>query len=228
MTSQNTSHDWRRLAREKLGFPDLEATERDEIVTELAGHLEDQYEHVCSEGLAESGSIARVLGDVDDWDELARNIWRARQKEGDMNQRTKSIWIPGLVSLTAASAVLALLQRTGVEPHIIWLRSGLAFMLYIPWLVTLPFFGALGAYSSRRAGGRVAERLAAGLFPSVGVLGFLFVAMLAAPFMERQLDVHFLVIGIAVYISNWVGLPALALLLGVAPFLPDAKLRPLP
>jgi hypothetical protein len=40
-----------------------------------------------------------------------------------MNHRTKSIWIPGLITLISTSAALAMLQGGRVEPHVTWFRG---------------------------------------------------------------------------------------------------------
>lgn len=58
-----------------------------------------------------------------------------------MSERTKRLWFHGFAVLTAASMMLAVLQSLG-EPRIMWLKlDGLACLLYIPWMIALPFFG---------------------------------------------------------------------------------------
>jgi hypothetical protein len=109
MTFDNLEWSWHQLPTERLDTLDLDTAEREEIVSELAGHLEDLYEQYREQGLPESCAITGALDEVSDWRELGRKIRRARREENEMNQRTKAVWIPGLISLTVASGVLALL-----------------------------------------------------------------------------------------------------------------------
>jgi hypothetical protein len=218
--------DWREFAREKLGSLDVSAREREEIVAELAAHFEDLGQHNRERGLSESCAMTAALNQVSDWRELSRKIRRARQKENAMNQRTKAVWIPGLISLALASGVLALLQVWGVRPHIVWMRSGLAVLFYIPWLVAHPAFGAIGAYISRRNGGARPERLAAGVLPAAAMVAafcFFFCVQIVRNAITSGDEVTFL--GLSLCIASWAVVPGFALALGTLPFLRDPKPR---
>ena len=136
-----------------------------------------------------------------------------------MNQRTKAIWIPGLISLTVASSALALLQVWGVRPHIVWMRSGLALLFYIPWLVAQPVFGAVGAYISRHNGGSLSERLTAGLLPAAGMLPVFCLAFCSA--LAHRITLG----GLTVCIAAWVVVPGIALAVGTLPFLRNGRLQ---
>ncbi len=226
MTFDNLVRDWHELAAEKLDTLHLDTAEREEIVSELASHLEDLYEQYREQGQPESRAVRCALNEVSDWRELGRKIRRARRKENEMNQRTKAVWIPGLVSLTVASGVLALLQVWGVRPHIVWMRSGLALLFYIPWLVAQPAFGAIGAYISRRNGGDWRERLTAGLLPAAAMAAAFcvgFCVQIALNAITNGHEISF--IGIGLYVVLWVAVPGFALALGALPFLGDARVR---
>jgi hypothetical protein len=229
MSAKRPAPNWRDLVRKKLACVDLDPSEFEEIAYELATHVEDLYERYREEGLSESEAVSGALNEVSDWRELGHNIRRARQKEKEMNQRTKVIWIPGLVTIALASGVLALLQLWDVRPHIVWMRSGLALLFYVPWLVAQPVFGAIGAYLSRRVGGNRNERLLAGIFPSIAML-LTFSVMLAIGTVlsifgvgDRISTTTF--IGLGFYIALWVIVPGLALGLGALPFLGEPKRR---
>jgi hypothetical protein len=220
--------DWGALVRERLGGLELTPAQEEEIVAELAGHLEDLYEGRRAQGLGESQAfeaVGRALDEVANWRRLARKIHRAKREEENMNNRTKSLWLPGLVSLAAANAFLMILQRAGLQPHFIWLRSGPALMLYLRWLIALPLFGALSTYLSRRAGGQPLARLAAGLFPSIILLGLFCLLLVGGLIVDRQVRGTLTLIGFATGVGNWVLLPGAALLLGALPFLKAPKLR---
>lgn len=222
MNSQVTP-DWQKLVREKITNLRLSPSQGNEIVAELASHLEECYEQYRKRGLSEARAVNAALEEVSNWRRLRGNIRRARLQEDEMNQRTKAVWIPGLVTGVLASGVLALLQVWGVRPHIVWMRSGLALLFYIPWLVAQPLFGAAGAYVSRRLGGTRNERLVAATFPSIATL-FTFCVMLAIMaglniFTLGDPITHFRFVGLALYILLWAVIPGLALALGAVPFL---------
>ena len=86
-----------------------------------------------------------------------------------MNHRTRSLWLPALVTFFGASISLTLSQLLKLEPHIVWVGK-VAFWFYWPWLATLPLFGALGARLSQRAHGQTYSRLMAALSPALVML----------------------------------------------------------
>lgn len=218
--------DWRRMVDDHLPARCLTRDERDEIAAELASHLEEVYETHRANGIPDPEAARRARTEVPDWKVLARRIENARHQEGFVNHRTTSVWIPGLVSLTLASGSLALLQVWGVRPHIVWTRSGLALLFYIPWLVAQPVFGAVAAYMSRQNGGKWHERLTASLIPAAGMVGAFCVAVCAAIAVNRAGDGHDITaIGLSLYILSWAAVPGLALALGALPFLGGQKLE---
>jgi len=133
-----------------------------------------------------------------------------------MNHRTKSLWLPALLTFFGASISLTLSQLLKLEPHIVWVGK-VAFWFYGPWLATLPLFGALGARLSQRAHGQTYSRLMAALSPA---LVMLIVMLLLLPWGLAIDGVHFLqLVSYGLGLLNWVALPAVALLLGALPFL---------
>jgi hypothetical protein len=217
--------DWLSLVRGHLAARHLASDERDEIATELASHLEEIYEAHRANGVSEPEAALRTRTEVPNWRVLARRIENARCQEGFVNHRTMSVWIPGLVSLTLASGLLALLQDWGVPPHIVWTRSGLALLFYIPWLVAQPIFGAVAAYISRKNGGAWHERLTASLIPAAGMVGAFCVAVCAAIALNLTGDGHEInAIALSLYVLSWAAVPGLTLALGALPFLGGVKL----
>ena len=225
-------HDWATLVRERLGRLDLAPEQKKEIVAELAAHLDDCYEEQRGQGLSETKAMQHALDEVCGWRKLARKIQRAKREEEIMNYRTKSIWLPGLVSLTAASVSLAVFQFIGWQPRILWMKEiPVPLFVYLPWLVLLPLCGAAGAYLSRRAGGERPTRVLAGLFPSIVMLGafclILVVEFLMSLFVDRRaIELRFLAHHFAILwllLLSWVVLPGVLLLLGALPFLRARK-----
>jgi hypothetical protein len=67
-----------------------------------------------------------------------------------MKQRVQQLWIPGFLTFTLSTVFLMTFQKLGFRPRVIG-DDPRAVLFYIPWLASLPFCGALGAYLSFRA-----------------------------------------------------------------------------
>ncbi len=213
--------DWQELVRERLSGRGL--TSDQQVVSELAAHLEDLYEEERVRGVNETDANRRALDEVADWRRLSRKIRHSKQEEGQMNDRTRSLWIPGLASLTGAMGILMLMNRIGIEPRIFWYGSMAGLELYLPWLMVLPVFGGLGAYLSQRANGQFKARLAAALFPAIVLFGFLCLGIIISAAIERHLPWRMLPVLFALTVFNWVLLPGAALLLGALPFMRSSE-----
>src|SRR5690349_14003178 len=98
-------HDWKQVLRVQLKIGDAAASPKleDEIVAELASHLEELYEQSLAEGLSEKDAFALCAAQVQQAQGSLRQITRAKFKEGSMNYRTRTIWLPGLLTLTLSS-----------------------------------------------------------------------------------------------------------------------------
>jgi hypothetical protein len=211
--------NWRQKVRQNLGACNLPRAFADEVVVELALHLAEAYEEARAIGLPDDSAVNVALEQGGDWRALARNIGRAKSEEDSMNHRTKSLWLPALITLLGASASLALSQHVGVRPHLVWVGNA-ALSLYWAWLATLPIFGALGAYLSRRAQASCWARLAAGLAPALVMLT---VMGLILPWGLAMDGAHFFrLVSFGLGLTNWVAIPSAALLVGVVPFLDQA------
>jgi len=208
--------DWKKLARKRLFRSGLRHGTREDVVTELATHLDETYEQALSKGLTQTAAIKIALQEVEDWSVLAAEIDAARSREGAMNHRTKSVWLPALITLFGASVSLASTQFIGLQPQQVWVGNmGMTF--YWPWLASLPIFGAVGAYMSRRAAGQTWLRLAAGLAPALVMLVVMFLILPWGLFLD---GFHFFrLVHFGLGLINWVGIPAAALLVGALPFL---------
>jgi len=277
--------NWTELVRERLALPCAE-----DVLSELASHLEEVYTDTCARGTSDTEAIRIALEQVDDWQTLAGDIARTKSEVESMNKetmnhrtktmllpaiailfciglallfvdhaailprvvwfacialllyaaasepnrlnlRTKSLWLPGFVSLTAASALMFAEEfflvhdpsfyftDTSLRPsHLI---SGLPRWFYIVWLLVQLPCGALGAYLSRRSGGPRGARIVAGAFPA---LTMFFLCTLLIPinaFFEHN-SFAFSTSLLAFSVLIWAAIPAVALLLGAAPFLKES------
>jgi hypothetical protein len=209
--------DWSALVRERLRLLDLASKEAQEVVAELAAHLEDFYEEQIRIGLSDSEAQQAALNEIARCRSLARKIQRAKHKEETMNTRTKHIWLPGLVSLTLAMGSLMILIQVSLQPRLLG-RSQLQVVI-LPWLVLLPLCGGAGAYLSSRGGAERWARLVAGLFPTIVlfIVGAILVLTRLVVFVRPQWWYGSLAVALGII------LPSVALLLGTVPFLKTVK-----
>ena len=217
--------DWNVLVRERLSGRGLSELQQTEVVSELAAHLEDLYDHERSLGITEAEAISRALHEVDNWRQLSRAISRARKSEGQMNYRTKSLWLPGLATLTAAMGSLMLIGRFDLEPKIYWYGSLAVVQMYLPWLAILPIIGGFGAYLSRLANGNLKTRLVAASFPALVPFAIFCPGIAVAAVTLHHASWRTLPVAFSVMVFNWVVLPGAALTLGSLPFLRSSRTR---
>lgn len=201
--------DWVAFVHSRLAATGLPAAREQEIIEELAGHLEDTERE---------GYTCAV---VQDWPAFARAIRLA--EEESMRSRLRALWIPGLISGLLATVALRVVQHTGYRPQVT--PSDLQPMVfYYPWFLVLPLVGAIAAFLSRRAQGGVRTRLLAAVFPSFGVLAMvcLLGPLAALGTLYKGESLAYLGLLLAQFVAVWVLLPAAGLALGALPFLGDA------
>src|SRR5215831_11815239 len=117
--------DWQRLIREKLSDGARSGTPRESLIAELANHLEDLYAELLASGVTEPEASAQCLQQLIDVHQIAAAKQRSQIWEGAMNQRTRTIWLPGLITLTMASVSLALMQLfTFSRPRVYLVEGG--------------------------------------------------------------------------------------------------------
>src|SRR5205823_380736 len=125
--------DWKRLVRERIAPSAPPAPSQEEVVSELAAHLEETYEDALSQGLTEQAATGFALQEVHYWHVLAAKIRVARFEEDSMNDRTRSLWLPALANVIAAPGLLMILQKLALQPRVLWIGD-MAMVLYLPWL----------------------------------------------------------------------------------------------
>ena len=197
--------NWKELVRQRLSGLFLDATEKEEVHSELAAHLEDSYVAFCKTGLTEGEAARRAMEQVSDWQDLQAKILLARR--GDfMRKRAQQLWIPGFLTLILSTVFLMTLQEVfGVKPRTVGIGPG-TILFYVPWMTALPFVGALGAYLSSRAGGSRSTIMLASVFPAVS-LEAAFLLMFPIGMIIEQVTKNDLSFGVAAttLLSNWIG-----------------------
>jgi len=137
-----------------------------------------------------------------------------------MNNRTKTLWLPGLISLAGSMAWMMILQRALPQPEMRLNHAGLPLLYQLLWLATLPLFGAASALLSRRSGGDRLSSLTAALSPSIVMIP-LWIALATRMNHPSPRQWFNLLCGVL----NWIVLPGAALLLGALPFLRASRLQ---
>ncbi len=210
--------DWEQIVSQRLGRLKLPPEERREVIAEVAAHLEDCYLGLCAAGSPDPGSYA--LAQVLDWKALGRKIQKS--KEDPMNF-PRRVLIPGLMALLLAQALMStshhlLVPLIGIPTA--WQFKWSVPAYYVPWLLALPLAGALGAWLSRRVGGRPGQRFTAALFPAIYAPVALVLHVIRVLFFVPQ-DASW-AFNFLEFLLAWVLLPALACALGALPLLSGA------
>ena len=209
--------DWHELVRDRLSELALDAGEKDEVHAEVAAHLEESYESLRKEGLTDHAAMQQALAQVSDWKSLQRDVYFAKRGVFLMQKRLQQLWIPGFLTLILSVFSLMAAQTGGFQPPIFWSAHS-AVLLYVPWLATLPFLGALGAYLSSRAGGSRRTVLLATVFPALALTTAFLLMFPIGWIVEGLTGNHndFSVVASALLKDGvgWLLLPAAALLAG--------------
>src|SRR5713226_5495490 len=209
--------DWQKVVRQNLAGLRLDAAEKDEVHAELAAHLEETYESLRAEGLADPEAIRRTLLQVADWRDLQRRIVIAKKTENPMQNRLHQLWIPGFLTLTLSTIFLMTLQKHGYQPRIVSWNGPDTILLYVPWLLSLPLFGALGAYLSQRTGTSGSRVLLASIFPVLSFAAFLFVILPVSFIVDSHVEHRIRMASFLRAFFEWVLVPGAGLLAGGLP-----------
>jgi hypothetical protein len=194
--------------------------QQEEIIAELAGHLEDVYESSLEQGICAEKAEEQAWREVSSGRELARRIRFAKQGEDEMSNFTRQVWLPALVTSLVGTGLLAFFQQLGMRPIVLRVPSEISVTLYLPWLLSLPLLGFLGAFWSRREGAAIRTRIIAGIFLSLIYFAvpwlILPVALVVDPHTPKMVP-------FAWFLLNWAVLPCIALLVGALPAAMSAR-----
>jgi len=143
--------DWEALVREQMADLALEPEEKAEVIAEVAAHLEDSCEEMLRRGISEEEAVQRALSQTGDWKVFRKRILAVKRRGHLMGTRVRQLWVPGFLTMILSTLFLMMLRKLGFQPRLIGSGPD-AVLFYAPWLLSLPLFGALGAYVSSRAG----------------------------------------------------------------------------
>jgi hypothetical protein len=211
--------DWEALVEGHLTGLALKPAESVEVIAELAAHLAESCEELRSQGMTEEEAVRRTVSQVEDWQKLTRLIQTARTKENIMTNRVKQFWLPSLLTLLFSMGLLALIQVFGPNPWLVARKSGWSLVapvavVYLPWLLSLPLIGAMGAYLSNRGGGSQRAVFGSIVFPVLPYLVFFVVALPVMAIFNDQLAHNIMFGALFVGLFAWVLAPGAALFVG--------------
>jgi hypothetical protein len=212
--------DWRQLVQRRLAGLSIEDGEATQVFEELTGHLEQHYRSLLSEGCSEEEAVRRALAGAGDWQVLQRKIESSRNKETIVNKGVIQFWFPAFLTLSLSMVLLAVLEIFGPKPWVTPMPGGprlrmtpLA-VVYVCWLVFLPFIGALAAYLSSRAGGRPRAVFSSVVFPVFPYVAFFVIGLPLALILDDHVAHNITIPAFFVGLCAWVIFPAMALLAG--------------
>jgi hypothetical protein len=211
--------DWRGIVRDRITPLRVGEKRHEDIVAELADHLEDSCEDLVRQGKSESEAVQFALSTVADWDELRLGLQCAEQEEDIMNYRVKALWLPGVCTSVLSMVLLRWFQRMSPAPPVIWVWHGTFLVLYWRWLLCLPLVGAFGAYWSRRTGGKLVERVLAASLHILVLICVMALGFCIGLVLDFHVSFSLRLVGFAVYVLAWGIAPCFLLLLGALPFL---------
>jgi hypothetical protein len=209
--------DGRKFVQVQLAGLPLSPGTKADVVDELAGHLEEVYEGHRHQGMTEKLAAQRAMGQVTDWNALERHIRKAKEREDLMHNRVRRLWFPRFLTMTLSAGLLLVLLKLGLQPRMVSWGGADTVLFYVPWLLTLPLFGALGAYISLRAGGSARAILFSGIFPMLSLAACFFVILPLSFVLDRSASFQPTLAGFLGLLLSWVVAPGAALLIGALP-----------
>jgi len=217
--------DWRQLVSERLSGLELDGADREDVCAELAAHLEEDYLCALTAGASEQAALRRALRHVRDWHELQQQIESARKRELPMNKRVSQFWLPAFLTILFAMSTLMLIQLFGPSPVVDpliwrsnrWRTIAPVAVVYVPWLLTLPFIGAIGAYVSARGEASRTAMLSSIVFPVLPYLAFFLVGLPITVILDDRVAHNITIPTFFIGLAAWVILPAIGLLAGGVP-----------
>jgi hypothetical protein len=207
--------------RRRLANLNLNASERDEVIAEITGHLEHIAVEMGFDISVQDGATSQVLAAVKDWPKLGKQIEKSKERE--MKDRLRKIWLPALGTGFVAYAAQNIIAHLVTWPRVVRFHD--SYLVYSwQWLLVLLFTGALGAYWSRMMGGTFRDRLIVALAPSEIMGAFVLVMLPISLCLDwavgSQIPYALTHPTVVVAMLSWmVVLPAVPSMLGAAWFL---------
>jgi hypothetical protein len=213
--------DWEKLVHRHLAGIALSDAQRDEVVSELATHLQDHFEALLRSGLGEDEAARRAVIQAGDWKQLRKRIQKSRSEDTNMTDRVKQLWLPGFLTLLLSMVFLMVIQFIGPRPLVVdphgWRMMAPMAVIYVPWLLSLLLIGAIGAYLASRAGASQRTTLLSIVFPVLPYLALFIIAFPVSLILDDHVAHNIMYQALLMGLLAWVVLPGVALLAGGLP-----------
>jgi MFS family permease len=210
-------HDFGAQVRDRLPLREADTARGREIREELTAHLEDVYADALRRGCSETEAIDLAQAQVIDWTQLAQRLAHAEDGDTMISHHTRTIWRPGMAMLCCVAALH--IGLSWFAPGEWWADTRLRATMIVAMLAFYVAFGATAAAWSRRAGGTVRERLAAGLLPVALHIAVVLPALVLGSLAERARHPEWRINPQPKVMLALIVVPGLALTAGAAPFL---------
>jgi hypothetical protein len=209
-----------KYVREQLQGLRLSDNEREDVIAEIAAHLELMADEYRSEGIDADAARRRALAQFGDSRRLLRGIRRTKEK--GMNERCRRLWLPALLVGFVAYASQMVIARFIVQHRVIEV-FGNYYVYSWTWLFVVAVIGGLGARWSREMGGSPRDRLMVALAPAeimAAVIAIVLpVGIVVEACVQRQVPYAFRYPSILLVGILWMLHCAVPAFLGAAPFL---------
>lgn len=213
--------DWEKLVHRHLAGIALSDAQRDEVVSELATHLQDHFEALLRSGLGEDEAARRAVIQAGDWKQLRKRIQKSRSEDTNMTDRVKQLWLPGFLTLLLSMVFLMVIQFIGPRPLVVdphgWRMMAPMAVIYVPWLLSLLLIGAIGAYLASRAGASRRTTFISTVFPVLPYLALFIIAFPVSLILDDHVAHNIMYQALLMGLLAWVVLPGVVLLAGGLP-----------
>lgn len=213
--------DWEKLVHRHLAGIALSAAQRDEVVSELATHLQEHFEALLRSGLREDEAARRAVIQAGDWKQLRKRIQITRSEDTNMTDRVKQLWLPGFLTLLLSMVFLMVIQFIGPRPLVVdphgWRMMAPMAVIYVPWLLSLLLIGAMGAHLAGRAGASRRTTFISTVFPVLPYLALFVIAFPVSLILDDHVAHNIMYQALLMGLLAWVVLPGVALLAGGLP-----------
>ncbi len=169
--------DWEGLVQQRLGRLHLAPAAENEIIRELAGHLEDRYLAARAAGASEQQARDAALRELGNPQGLARRLRGQKETLMNMTPLKKRVLLPAGVALVLSGFSIWIAYIYGPK-HIAYFwesksngilyaysYSGVGF--YKALLIAMLLIGGVAAWLARRRGATVAQRLLVAALPAL-------------------------------------------------------------